>query len=196
MAVPLRNARHELFAQATVKGLTAEEAMKAAGYKQAGKSAQDNASHMKARPDVAARIAELLAGAAEKAEITKARVLAELGKIGFSDIRKLFDDDGRLKHITMLDDDAAASIQSIAGDAVKRRKAKDGDERDELEAEATLKIRLWDKRAALVDIGKHLGMFTEKVEHSGPDGGPIEIADADLARLIAFQLTKAARAAG
>jgi phage terminase small subunit len=42
-------------------------------------------------------------------------------------------------------------------------------------------------------IGKHLGMFTEKIEHSGPDGGPIELADNDLARLIVFQLTKASR---
>ena len=25
-------------------------------------------------------------------------------------------------------------------------------------------------------LGKHLGMFTEKVQHSGPDGGPVQVA--------------------
>ena len=34
---------------------------------------------------------------------------------------------------------------------------------------------LGQKRAALADIGKYLGMSKEKVEHSGPGGGPIAI---------------------
>lgn len=40
-------------------------------------------------------------------------------------------------------------------------------------------------------LGKHLGMFTEKVEHTGKDGGPIEVvSDREAARRIAFMLTK------
>jgi phage terminase small subunit len=35
---------------------------------------------------------------------------------------------------------------------------------------------LSDKRAALVDIGKHLGMFKEKVEMTGAEGGPLVIS--------------------
>jgi len=34
-------------------------------------------------------------------------------------------------------------------------------------------FKLADKRAALVDIGKHLGMFKELHEHSGKDGAPL-----------------------
>ena len=44
--------------------------------------------------------------------------------------------------------------------------------------------------------GKHLGMFTTKVEHSGPDGGPIETKDVspmELGRRIAFLLAQAAQ---
>lgn len=41
-------------------------------------------------------------------------------------------------------------------------------------------------------VGKHLGMFTDKLVHTGPDGGPIEISEGlDLARRVAFMLTKA-----
>ena len=39
-----------------------------------------------------------------------------------------------------------------------------------------VKFKLADKRAALVDIGRHLGMFPNRTELSGPGGGPIETA--------------------
>lgn len=43
-------------------------------------------------------------------------------------------------------------------------------------------------------VGKHLGMFVEKHEHTGKDGEPIEISEGrDLARRIAFAMTKAAK---
>ncbi len=48
-----------------------------------------------------------------------------------------------------LDDATAAAVAEVA-------QTKEG-----------VRIKLHDKRAALVDIGRHLGMFTDKVEHSG-----------------------------
>ena len=42
-----------------------------------------------------------------------------------------------------------------------------------------------DKLKALDLLGKHLGMFKEIKEISGPDGGPIEIANATLRREVA-----------
>lgn len=42
-------------------------------------------------------------------------------------------------------------------------------------------------------LGKHLGMFPDKVEHTGKDGGPIqteELGDTERARRIAFLLQK------
>lgn len=44
-------------------------------------------------------------------------------------------------------------------------------------------------------LGKHLGMFKERVEHSGPDGAPIEISNMEAARRIAFLLSSAAKQA-
>jgi phage terminase small subunit len=61
-----------------------------------------------------------------------------------------------------------------------------------------VKFRLADKRAVLVDLGRHLGLFKEKVEHSGPGGGPVAIkdvtprSDLDAARRIAWLLNCAA----
>jgi hypothetical protein len=37
-----------------------------------------------------------------------------------------------------------------------------------------IRFKLADKRAALVDLGKHFSFFKERIEHSGPGGGPIE----------------------
>jgi hypothetical protein len=39
----------------------------------------------------------------------------------------------------------------------------------------TLRIKLHDKRAALVDIGRHLGMFANKVELGGDANNPIRV---------------------
>lgn len=42
-------------------------------------------------------------------------------------------------------------------------------------------------------LGKHLGMFPDKVEHTGKNGGPIEtteVSEAELARRMAFTLAK------
>jgi len=35
-------------------------------------------------------------------------------------------------------------------------------------------IKLHDKLNALVNLGKHLGLFNERHEHAGPDGEPIK----------------------
>lgn len=183
----LANARHERFAQELAKGATQVEAYTKAGYK----PNDGHAARLAGNGRVVARIEEILGRAAERAEITTARVLEELGKIGFSDIRKMFTPGGNLLPICDLDDDAAAALSSIE---VVTRKVPGG---EEAEVEHIAKIKVWDKRAALVDIGKHLGMFVERHEHTGKDGGPIETiekSDRDIPKDIAFVLARGAKA--
>jgi phage terminase small subunit len=55
-----------------------------------------------------------------------------------------------------------------------------------------IRFKLADKRAALVDLGKHFGLFKEKIEHSGPNGGPIEAREAPPA-LVPAEVRKAVR---
>jgi phage terminase small subunit len=183
VAGPLANARHERFAQERAKGAPASTAYVTAGFLQN----DSNAARLNGNEQVKARVAEILGRVAERAEITQARVLEELGRIGFGDIRKLFTENGSLKRVEDLDDDAAACLSSIE---VVTKRVPGGEEN---EVEHTAKIKLWDKRAALVDIGKHLGMFKERVEHSGVDGAPIEISDREAAQRIAFLLSKGSK---
>ena len=61
-----------------------------------------------------------------------------------------------------------------------------------------VKFKLGDKRGSLVDLLKHLGAYTERHEHTGKDGKPIEIetpplSDFELARRVAFLLDKGRR---
>jgi phage terminase small subunit len=45
------------------------------------------------------------------------------------------------------------------------------------EAEFGFKLDLYDAQSALVQLGKGHGLFTDRHEHSGPAGGPIEIIE-------------------
>ena len=93
-------------------------------------------------------------------------MLEELAKIGFADIRKAVqwgkglavpDETGEMRvangvamiDSSELDDQTAAAIAEVA-------QTRDG-----------IKIKFHDKRAALMDIGRHLGMFKERVEMTG-----------------------------
>lgn len=174
----LKNARHEAFAQALAKGKTATEAYADAGYK----PNRSHASRLVANGNITARVAEIQHKGADKASISVARVLQELSRLGLADVRNGFDADGNLLPPQEWSDDFAASVASIevvtrtlpgyteevtkaGGWKARRRKAK---------VEYIHKIRFWDKNSALEKIAKHLGMFVDRIEHSGPSGGPIQ----------------------
>ena len=157
----LKNSRHEAFAQGLAKGMAASDAYVAAGYKES----RSAASRLSANVNIEARVAEIVNAGAERAEIDVARVLKELGRIGFSDLRKAFDESGRLLSPEEWPDDMAAAISSVE---VVTRSIGDG------EVEYVHKVKVWDKNSALEKIAKHLGMFIERHEHTGPGGGPIE----------------------
>lgn len=150
----LPNPRHEKFAQALAKGKTADEAYTDAGFKYN----RGNAARLKANESIMKRVDELVSKGAEKAETSIARVLQELSRLGFSDIRKAFDANGNLKRPEDWDDEFAASVASVE---VVTRNIGDG------EVEHVHKIKVWDKNSALEKIAKHLGMFIERHEHTG-----------------------------
>lgn len=156
----LGNAKHERFAQGLAKGLTADDAYVSAGYSRN----EGNAGRLNRNEQVRARVRELLEASAEKVGITQERVLAELGKIGFSDIRKVFTEDGSaILPMSDWDDDTAGAVASIK--VVARPVGKDDDGKTIIEHVHEFKV--WDKRAALVDIGKHLGMFKDEKDKPG-----------------------------
>ena len=141
---------------------------------------------------------------AERTDITADRVLKELAKIGFADIRKAVkwqsamiteEDNPDGGDIAVIKTVVTNTVQMVASDELDDETAAAIAEVSQ-NATGGVKIKLHDKRAALVDIGRHLGMFKDRVEHTGKDGGPIEmreVSDLDRAKAMAFLASKAKR---
>ncbi len=77
MSGPLKNARHERFAQWRAKGKSVDEAYVKAGFR----PNRGNAARLNANESVKARIAELQARAAEKTVVTVAGITTDLLRI-------------------------------------------------------------------------------------------------------------------
>ena len=82
----------------------------------------------------------------------KRRILKELASLAFVDIRKIFNEDMSLKSISELDDETAAALAGceLINTSSPGKLA---------EPEWTKKFKLWDKKAALTELMKYLGMF-------------------------------------
>ena len=97
----------------------------------------------------------------DKLEIKAETIVAELAKLGFANILDylVIDQDGQpIVDLSDLTRDQAAAIGHVK---VKRFKPYDKDAKGYTE-ETTFKLS--DKRAALVDIGRHFGMFVDRVQ--------------------------------
>lgn len=162
----LKDARKEAFALAVARGSTFMDAYSEIWRGNRKKvSLGPIASKMASQPAVANRIAEIQAQLTVRTSITAQRVLEELAKIGFANYSDFLtvDEDGRTNvDVSKLSKDQMAAIAEMQIDT-----SPDGKQR--------IKVKLHDKRAALMDIGKHLGMFRDKIEVSGPGGGAIEV---------------------
>jgi phage terminase small subunit len=151
---PLKNPKHEAFAQSVAKGLSPEIAFKKAGYTPSLK----NAHRLKANEGVLSRIEYLQRAAAERTVTTIERTLNELTLIAYSDIRETViwadsqfiedeDGDSQVAHSVMLR--ASDTLSPETARAISKViQTKDG-----------IRVELHDKLSALDKIGRHLGMF-------------------------------------
>lgn len=159
----LANQRHERFAQELAKGKSATDAYSAAGYV----GDRTAASRLSTNVNVQARVAEILARGAERAAITEEMVLRELGKIAFADIRKAVRW-GRSPIDTESENASPNGLGIYPVELVPSEEMDDDTAGAVAEVSLTqtgIKIKMHDKKAALVDIGKHLGMFVERTEN-------------------------------
>ena len=169
----LSNPRHERFAQERAKGQTVDAAYVEAGFK----ANRGNAARLNANESIQRRIAELQRGGAVRAEVTVERVVRELAAIGFADIRKAVM--WRANVTGMVEDDDGTQRMAVTNEVCLI----DSDKLDDVTALAVaeisqtdkggLRIKLHDKLGALTQMGRHLGMFTDRQELSGPEGGPL-----------------------
>lgn len=158
--------------------LNATQAAIRAGYSQ--KTARQIGDENLSKPDIAKAVQEAQAARSQRTKITQDMVLRELVKIGFSDIRKIVRWGKTELRVTDADDDEGEVTEAYHGLALVGADDIDDDTAAAIseisEGREGLKVKLHDKKGALVDIGRHLGMFKDRVEHSGPDGGPIATA--------------------
>jgi phage terminase small subunit len=88
--------------------------------------------------------------AGDAAILAVERVQTELARLCFSDIRNVFHEDGSPKPLRELDDDTVAAIEryeireSVVGGQVVGR---------------TIRVKFWDKNAAIGMAARHLGLF-------------------------------------
>lgn len=166
------NDKQRRFVDEYLVDLNATQAAIRAGY--SAKTAGQIGERLLKKVEVQQALTERMKAREQRTEITQDKVLAELAKIGFADIRKAVKwGEG----IAVRDPESGAieianGISLVASDEIDDATAASISEVSQ--TAQGLKVKLHDKRAALVDIGRHLGMFKDKVELTGKDGGPIQ----------------------
>jgi len=150
--------KQKRFCEEYLIDLNATQAAIRAGYSK--KAARIVASKLLTKANIQDFINEQMKARQQRTHITQDRVLQELGRIAFFDIRKLYREDGTLKQPHELDDEAAAVLSGI--DVVEMA----GQESESV-AMHTKKAKVFDKTAALTLAMRHLGMLNDKLEHSG-----------------------------
>lgn len=175
------NEKQERFCREYLVDLNGAQAAIRAGYSK--KTARAIAYELLTKPHVQSYLLELRGKVAQKLEITQERVAQEYARLGFFDVRNLYNDDGTPKAISDLDDDTAAAVVGVDTATIGNQDVGIGQ---------VLKIRLADKKAALDSICKMFGFNApEKQEHSGV----VQIEDTpagrlELARQLAFLLRR------
>ncbi|GAA4475545.1 terminase small subunit [Gluconacetobacter asukensis] len=130
--------------------LNATRAAIRAGYSE--KTAQEQSSRLLSNVMVQDALSKAQKARSARTQITQDRVVQEIARLGLSDIRKLFDDAGRLLQPHEWDDDTAAAVASIEVDQ-RKDPGPDGDRY------TVTKIKAWDKNSALEKLMKHLGLY-------------------------------------
>lgn len=152
--------------------LNATQASIRAGY--SARNADKISSQLMGKPRVREAIELAMQRRARRTEITQDRVLEELGRIAFFDLRKLYREDGSLKRPTELDDDAAAVLAGIDVVEMAGGAAIGGEVGAQHIPMYTKKAKISDKVAALGLAMRHLGMLKDRTEVTGPGGGPVQ----------------------
>jgi phage terminase small subunit len=144
--------------------LNATQAAIRAGYSKKGASVQG--ATLLAIPKVRAAVEAALGDRTQRTEIKSDRVVAELALLAFSNIQNFaVDDTGR---VILSSDDVPQAVWRCVS-SMKTKITTDREGRTYRDVE----LRLWSKTEALKMIGQHLGMFIEKMEHSGKNGSPL-----------------------
>jgi len=159
------NAKQARFVTEYLKDLNATRAAVRARYSE--RTAKQIGSRLLTHVDVDVAIQEGQAKLAAKHGVTIDRIVSELALLGFanmSDYIRIGPDGDPYTDFSRLTREQAAAIGEVTVEDFKDGRGEDA--RDVRK----VRFKLADKRAALVDLGKHLGMFKKRVEVTDPTG--------------------------
>jgi phage terminase small subunit len=151
-------AKQNLFCIEYLLDINATQAAIRAGYSPA--SAMEIGYQLLQKTSVQAEIKQLMHKRAERTELQADMILMELMKIAFLDITAAFDDKGRLLPVNAMPEDitrAIASLELIELSANRPHK--------ESISKTGFRLSFCDKLKALELLGRHLGLFNNKVHH-------------------------------
>lgn len=161
--------KQKIFADEYLVDLNATRAYKAA-YPSCKKEETINAaaSRMLRNVKVKEHIDKRMKDREKRTEVTQDKVLKELAKIGFADIKDYLEYK-TAKTVVEHDENGEPVIdyQQIVNVIDSKEVDTSVIQEVSIGKDGTFKFKLYDKQKALVDIGKHLGMFTDKVEVKG-----------------------------
>jgi len=140
--------KQKLFVSEYLVDLNATQAAARAGYSK--KTAHRIGAENMQKPAIVAAIQEAMANREKRTLVTADSVVTELAKIGFANMQDYLREGFSVQDVQKLTRDQAAAIQEITIDGDK------------------IRFKLADKRAALVDIGRHLGIFERDNKQSNP----------------------------
>lgn len=144
-------AKQQRFVEEYLIDLNATQAAIRAGY--SPKTANEQGARLLANASVQEAIAKAMAERSRRTGISQDRVIQELARIAFVNPQKVINSEDASIRADATEDDLAC-IQSV------KVKTMDGEKGSSVERE----VRLNDKMRALELLGKHLGMFKDKVE--------------------------------
>jgi len=157
-------ARQQRFVEEYLKDLNATKAAARAGY--SAKTSNEQGSRLLANASVAEAIAKAKAARSARTEITQDRVLKELARLAFSDVRHYtIGDTGLVDLAEGAPEDAHVAVSTI--------------EREVFHGETgttyKTKVKLWDKPGMLRLAGKHVGIkgFADQLEVKGDGVAPV-----------------------
>ncbi len=167
------NSRHEFFAREYVKDLNGTRAAIAAGY--ARKTAKSAASRLLTNVNVQAILTKLTKKQADKLDLSAEKVLSELSRMGFSnflDYVNITEEGDAFVDLSGLTQEQAAAIQEVTVNEYMEGKGKDA------RKVKRTRLKLVDKIRSLDLLGRHLKLFTDRMEVSGLEELPDMVAAA------------------
>lgn len=165
------NEKTKRFCEEYVTDLNGKQAAIRSGY--SAKTAEVQASRLLSNAKVKAYISELRKKQMERNELSADKIIKELISLGFWSIKDFLDEKNCVKDLSKMDKSVLRPVIGIKVTETKIGKV----------TEVKTELKLVDKRATLVDLGRHLGIFKEDNQQKAPVP-PAQLTDSQFEKLL------------